>query len=251
MRAPGTPVYGNGAKATDGGFDMFYSRRMILRANLPRLRELAAAADRVLDVGGWYQPFNLATHVIDLQPYETRRRHEAIDPQDVERFGAQSWQVADVCAAPWPYPDKFFDFALCSNLLEDVRDPIAVCSELNRVSRAGYIETPSRVREIFAKTRFARLRALGGALPEIGFYHHRWFVEGNGAHLRFTAKTTALSEDRASYLTRRDIGRKLSEAESGLGLFWDVGFTYEEVFADARDDYPRFRREALARLTAR
>jgi hypothetical protein len=224
---------------------------MILRSNLPRLRQLAGAAERVLDVGGWYQPFNLATHVIDLMPYATRRTHEALDPEDAGRFTADTWLAADVCRAPWPYPDSFFDFAVCSHLLEDVRDPIAVCGELNRVARAGYVETPSRLREIFSKQRLFGLRALSGGLPEIGHYHHRWFVEADGAHLRFTAKTAALAEDRRHYLTRCDLGRKLTEAESGLGLFWEGGFTYEEVFADPREDYPVFRREALARLTNR
>jgi ubiquinone/menaquinone biosynthesis C-methylase UbiE len=224
---------------------------MILRSNLPRLRELTGAAERVLDVGGWYQPFNLATDVIDLNPYATRRVHEALDPEDPERFGEASWVVADVCVPPWPYPDKHFDFVVCSNLLEDVRDPVAVCGELNRVARGGYIETPSRLREIFSKERLFALRAWRGNVPEIGFYHHRWFVEADGAHLRFTAKTAALTEDRRHYLTRGDVGRKLTEAESGLGLFWEGGFTYEEVFADPRSDYPEFRRKALARLGAR
>ena len=59
---------------------------MILRSNLVRLRKAANAAARVLDIGGWYQPFNLATHVVDLLPYTTRRQHEALDPQDAERF---------------------------------------------------------------------------------------------------------------------------------------------------------------------
>lgn len=227
---------------------MLYSRSMILRSNLPRLRALASAKGRVLDVGGWYQPFNLATHVIDLCPYETRRVQEALDPEDAERFGGATWQAGDVCAPPWPYPDKFFDFVLCSNLLEDVRDPLAVCRELNRVGRAGYIETPSRLREIFAKSAPGPIGRWRGRAPEIGFYHHRWFVEVDHMHLRFTAKTAALVEHRRQYLTRRDIGRKLSEAESGLGLFWEDGFTFEEVFADARTDYPEFRRKALAAL---
>jgi hypothetical protein len=230
---------------------MLYSAGMILRSNLPRLRELAGTAERVLDIGGWYQPFNLATHVVDLMPYATRRVSEALDPEDTERFSAETWLVADVCRTPWPYPDRSFDFAVCSHLLEDVRDPIAVCAELNRVARAGYIETPSRLREIFSKKRLAGLRALRGAVPEIGFYHHRWFVEAEGSRLRFTAKTAALGEDRRHYLTRGDLGRKLTEAESGLGLFWEGGFTYEEVFADPRDDYPEYRRRALARLVAR
>ena len=229
---------------------MLYCARMILRSNLPRLCESARAAALVLDVGGWYRPFNLATHVIDLLPYETRRAHEALDPEDPERFSGANWAVADVCAPPWPYPDKFFDFVICSHLLEDVRDPLAVCAELTRVGRAGYIETPSRVREIFAKRRRFSLRPRRGSVPEIGFYHHRWFVEAEGSHLRFTAKTAALAEDRRQYLTRGDIGRKLTEAESGLALFWQGGVTCAEMFADPHDDYLKFRSRALAQLRA-
>lgn len=211
------------------------------------MRECALGAARVLDLGGWYQPFNLATHVIDLCRYDTRRLQDSLDPEDRERFSAGGWVVADVCVTPWPYADKFFDFVVCSNLLEDVRDPLAVCRELNRVGRAGYIETPSRLREIFSKQRLFPPRALGN-MAEIGFYHHRWFVEAEGTHLKFTAKTTALLEDRRQYLTRRDVGRTLTETESGLGLFWQGGLTFEEAFVDLRADYAAFRRKALARF---
>ena len=221
---------------------------MILRSNLPRLRQCALAAERILDVGGWCRPFNLATHVIDLCPYDTRRAHDALDPEDAERFTAATWTVADVCAPPWPYPDKQFDFVLCSHLLEDVRNPISVCRELNRVARAGYIETPSRLREIFAKSAPGPFGRWRGRAPEVGFYHHRWFVEAAGTHLRFLAKTAALMERHENYLTQRGLGRKLAEAESGLGLFWVGGFTYEEVFADPRVEYPDYRRKALAAL---
>ena len=224
---------------------------MILRSNLQRLREVAGGAERVLDIGGWYQPFNLATHVFDLMPHATRRMKEALDPQDAERFTEATWLVGDACAPSWPYHDKFFDFVVCSHLLEDIRDPISVCREIVRVGRAGYVETPSRLREIFAKRRAFSLRSWLGETPEIGFYHHRWFVELDGTHLRFTAKTAALGEHRRHYLTRGDVGRKLTEAESGIGLFWEGGFTCEEVFVDPRDDYPAFRRQALARLAAR
>jgi len=221
---------------------------MILRSNLPRLRERARASARILDVGGWYQPFNLATHVIDLCPYESRRVHDALDPGDGERFSAATWVVHDVCSVPWPFLDKSFDFVVCSNLLEDVRDPISVCRELCRVGNAGYIETPSRIREIFAKERLFTLKSLTGNVPEIGFHHHRWFVEAEGPNLRFTAKTTALSENRKHYITRGDIGRKLSEQESALALFWIGEFTSEEVFTDLRTDYLSFRRKAMDML---
>ena len=126
---------------------------MILRSNLPKLREVGGRSACVLDAGGWYRPFNLATHVIDLNPYESRRVDDALDPEDDERFTADTWIVQDVCNSPWPFPDKTFDFVVCSHLLEDVRDPITVCRELCRVGKAGYIETPSRIREIFSKEK--------------------------------------------------------------------------------------------------
>ncbi len=221
---------------------------MILRSNLPELRRRSAAAARVLDIGGWFAPFNLATHVIDLGTYATRRRHDALDPEDEERFSAETWIVHDVCAAPWPFPDGFFDFSVCSHTLEDVRDPMTVCAELRRVSRAGYVETPSRMREIFAKQRFPRLMALFGRFPEIGFFHHRWFVECEGTHLRFTAKTTAIGERPDRYLTRGALGRKLSEHESGLGFFWSGTLTAAEVMCDLPEDYAAYRRLTLAAL---
>ena len=61
---------------------------MILVSNLPRLKEISAASEKVLDVGGWHNPFNLATHVIDIMPYATRRSQEALDPENAERFTA-------------------------------------------------------------------------------------------------------------------------------------------------------------------
>ena len=221
---------------------------MILRSNLPRLREISKAAPRVLDVGGWYQPFNLATHVIDKQPYQTRRVWEALDPDDAERFSAGTWTVQDVCDSSWPFPEKYFDFAVCSHLLEDVRDPLAVCRELCRVAKSGYIETPSRLREIYSKQRWFTLKSLFGSIPEIGFSHHRWFVEVDGLHLRFTPKTSAIVQDRRHYLTRGQIGRKLTEQESGLSFFWETAFTFEEAFVDVCDDYTAFGRRALTAL---
>ncbi len=227
---------------------------MILASNTPKLCERAAGAARVLDLGGWYRPFNLATHVMDLQPWATRRSAEALDPGNAERFTEATWLIHDACQPPWPWPDKFFDFVFCSHLLEDVRDPLAVCAEMSRVGHAGYVETPSRLREIYSKKRGFRLAQMLGRPPEIGFYHHRWFVEPAGvapdgaSRLAFTAKTAAVYLDPAMYLTRADVGRKLTEAESGLGIFWEGAVLAEERFVDLRDDYRAYRRDALAML---
>jgi SAM-dependent methyltransferase len=223
---------------------------MIARSNLPRLRDVARSSARVLDVGGWFLPFNLATHVLDIGSFETRHKEDALDPEDEERFSAETWVIHDACIEPWPFPDKFFDFAICSHLLEDVRDPLAVCRQLRRVAKSGYLETPSRLREIYSKKLFFRLRSLLGKIPEVGFYHHRWFVEAEGSHLRFTEKVAGLLEDSAFYLTRAQVGRRLTEQESALAVWWENDFTFEEVFVDPRRDYPQFRRKALQQLKA-
>lgn len=222
---------------------------MIITSNLPKLVSTALAHSRVLDVGGWWRPFNCATHVIDVMPHETRRSFDALDPENAERFDASTWAMHDVCREPWPYSDKFFDFAVCSHLLEDVRDPIAVCDEMIRVSRAGYIECPSRDREIFTKERFFTAKAAFGHIPEIGFRHHRWFVEIDGAHISFTVKDQHLLASRGNFLTRSDTGRKLTEQESGVALWWEEHFTYDEIIDHGRN-LAHYREDALRRLKA-
>jgi SAM-dependent methyltransferase len=223
---------------------------VILRRNLPEVAARARASERVLDVGGWYLPLNAATHVLDINPYATRG--QPLDPENSERFSAATWIVHDACVAPWPFPDKFFDFSFCSHLLEDVRDPLGVVRELSRVAKSGYAETPSREREIFAKERWAALAARCGHPPEVGFYHHRWFVEADASHLRFLAKTAEVTRDPGYYITRSSLGRKMREEESGIGIFWDGAITAEETIIidadEARRDLRRFRESVLARL---
>jgi len=224
---------------------------MILFSNLPQIFDRARAGTRVLDVGGGRHPLNLATHVLDLMPYADTGAHGALDPQNERRFTPETWINHDVCTEPWPFPDKFFDFAFCSHLLEDVRDPIAVCRELIRTSKSGYIETPSRTREIFAKARFFELRALAGAMPDVGFNHHRWFVEIDGTHVTFTAKDQRLLNRRDRFITRGDLGRKMTEIESGVALFWQDSFTFEEAFIDdAGTALDAYRDAALMQLRA-
>jgi len=144
--------------------------------NIPRVIKEMAQATHSLDIGGWYRPLRSATHVLDINPFETRLQHAAYDPRLPERHGPETWLQRDICDhTPWPYPDKFFDFAVCSHVLEDIRDPIWVVSEMTRVSKAGYVETPSAVGELltsatFAEYLFDRRNTVGGS-------HHRWLVE--------------------------------------------------------------------------
>src|SRR6478672_9655485 len=94
------------------------SRRRIIE----KLRE----DDVVLDVGGWASPFPRADWVLDLQPYETRGLYGYDEEQFAEeRFDADTWITRDICDCdPWPFEADQFDFVICSQTLEDIRDPI-------------------------------------------------------------------------------------------------------------------------------
>lgn len=222
---------------------------MILRSNITKLQHTCRNLPKVLDVGGWHNPFNLATHVLDIMPYQSRRTHEALDPEDGERFSEETWLVYDACAGDWPWPDDYFDFSICSHTLEDVRDPIVITSELARVSKAGYIEVPSWAREIFIKDRFWRLRMVAGRSPEIGFPHHRWLCELNDGELHFYQKDSNISLNRRNYISRSDLGRKkLAENEAGIGIFWTDTVAAREIIVTSDTLLAEKRTQVLQQL---
>ncbi len=46
-----------------------------------------------------------------------------------------------------PFADGAFDYVICSHVLEHVEEPTLLISELMRVAKRGYIETPSEIAE--------------------------------------------------------------------------------------------------------
>lgn len=46
-----------------------------------------------------------------------------------------------------PFPDKSFDYVICSHIFEHMDDPKAFAKEVMRVGKAGYIEVPSDLSE--------------------------------------------------------------------------------------------------------
>ena len=48
----------------------------------------------------------------------------------------------------FPLKDKSFDFSICKHVLEHVKDPRVFLSEVERISRRGYIETPNEIAEV-------------------------------------------------------------------------------------------------------
>jgi SAM-dependent methyltransferase len=219
----------------------------VLEANVRRLMSELSERDRVLDVGGWACPFNRAQWILDAEPYETRGYYATFgglrfQGPDVEWFTKQTWVQRDICdRAPWPFPDRFFDVAVCSHTLEDIRDPLWVCSELVRVARRGYIEVPSRASE----------SALGAERSgQAGLSHHRWLIDIDGHRIRFFPKYHMIHADWRFHLPAR-FRRRLTREASVQWLWWDDTFEFEEVtihgIGAQEAELERFAREVFPR----
>ena len=111
-----------------------------------------------------------------VSPCQCRCRSQSLQTRKIiyrdipERFTQNTWIQADFCRpAFWEtIGDNAFDFIIVSNTLEDVRDPLYLCSQIIRCGKAGYIEVPSKFREcakITATDSFA------------GYDHHRSIIE--------------------------------------------------------------------------
>lgn len=194
----------------------------MLETNVDVLLNHLEPTASVLDVGGWYIPFNRADSVVDLMPYETRGRGQGPGP---ERFDSESWVQLDVCREPLPFEDKSFDFAVCSHTLEDIRDPIFLCSELNRVAKAGYIETPSLIAELTFGIESKRYA---------GWYHHRWLVTMQNDRITFRHKPHLIHGNWRYHLPKR-MARSLTPAERVTWMLWEGSFGSLERVELAKD----------------
>jgi SAM-dependent methyltransferase len=92
----------------------------------------------VLEVGSGGSPYFRANVLIDAYA-ETRERHWA--PFITDRPSVLGMGEA------LPFRDKSFDFVIASHVLEHSADPEHFLRELQRVAKAGYIETPDAFME--------------------------------------------------------------------------------------------------------
>ena len=98
----------------------------------------------VLDVGSGGNPHPRADVLIDRL---SGAEHRGGDPMLIDRPAI----IGD--ATKLPFKDKSFDYVIASHVLEHMPDPEVFLSELQRVSKAGYIETPNFICERFIPSR--------------------------------------------------------------------------------------------------
>lgn len=97
--------------------------------------------DLVLEIGSGDRPRPRSNILVDRYPADSTERAGG----EAVQIDARPFVVADGMALP--FKDKSFDYVITSHTLEHVPDPRKFVSELMRVARAGYIETPSELSE--------------------------------------------------------------------------------------------------------
>lgn len=102
----------------------------------------------VLEVGSGGNPYPRANVLLDAFEDTVERYHAPLVKDRPMVYGL---------VERMPFKDKVFDFVIASHVLEHSPDPVAFLSELMRVSRAGYIETPDALCERLIPFRFHRL----------------------------------------------------------------------------------------------
>ena len=172
----------------------------------------------VIDVGGSLFPLGRANAIVDFQPMRTDGDWKYWE-EDKRWHTAETWALMDICSGPLPFGDKEVDFLWCTETLEDVRDPLHVCREINRVARSGFITTPSRARESHSSQEGGRY---GGQYT--GYMHHRWFCELINDVLVFTFKTPI------TWTVEEFRNEECWNWTLPLAFYWEGGFEFKENF---------------------
>jgi hypothetical protein len=102
--------------------------RLVWQAGLSR-------SARVLEIGSGHNPWPAATELCDRFPEDNTERSGPL------RRDTRPIHFAD--ATKLPFPSQSFDFIYCSHVAEHIEDIGAFFDEIQRVGKAGFIETPN------------------------------------------------------------------------------------------------------------
>lgn len=123
---------------------------------LSKLLNRLNITSNVIDVGCGKTPFPNATHVLDFTLENNSNLNQIKLDLDYEQF---------------PHIDNYFNFVYCRHTLEDIQNPHNAFNEFTRISKCGYIETPSPLIEM--------MRGAEVGSEYRGYIHHRYFVWSN------------------------------------------------------------------------
>ncbi|MBW1800195.1 MAG: hypothetical protein JRJ85_05630 [Deltaproteobacteria bacterium] len=130
----------------------------------------------VIDIGGALNPWcdEFVTTYVDINEVSTKREvliGNFMEEAFWEGIRGRSW-----------------DFAICTHVLEDIRDPLFLVKKILRIVDAGFIAVPNKHTELSPVES-----------PQYpGYYHHRWIFTLEGQVLRAIAKLPLLGYYRSA-----------------------------------------------------
>ncbi len=123
--------------------------------------------DKVVDIGCGNFPFSRADVLVDSNLKDNSERDNMPIPADGRELVEAN--AEDLSC----FKDKQFNISIASHILEHVKDPIKACNELMRISKQGYIETPTILFEFLYGVMFK---------PKP---YHNWTISSDGNKLIF------------------------------------------------------------------
>ena len=138
----------------------------------------------VLEVGSGHRPYPHSDVLVDKFLSDEQREGRL-------RTGGRPLVICDL--ETLPFRNQAFAYAIAAHVIEHVHNPPQALEELERVARAGYIETPSALMEHIEPHR----------------EYHLWSVLLEGSELVFAPKDPQAASFH-QHLTNRLIQRNLS-----------------------------------------
>jgi len=177
---------------------------------------------KVLQVGGSRQPFRRANVVIDPRPWAERSKTNSWVQTIPEYFSERTWFTQPLEETPWPFADEEFDYVIVDDAIVSTRDPIAVCREMERVAKRGYIEFPNVVAQ--------HLRGVEDP-NYTGYINHRWFADVVDNAIRFSYKHPSVHVKKDFWIDNPKLPVQpwINPKKAVEGLFWDASLqSYED-----------------------
>lgn len=172
------------------------------------------ALGRAIDVGCGANPVIGCDAYIEPWPDQAFSRSGGRVPEEIRD------RLTITAIEKMPFEDGAFDFSYCRHVLEHVEDPFAAIHELQRISKAGYIETPSYWNEI-----------------AFGKPYHKWLVLLLDGDLVFIRKNEAMTSPFGDFLVRAfegsEEGRSLRSKRNDIfinALRWSGTIPFKVIY---------------------
>lgn len=162
----------------------------------------------VVELGPGNRPFSLSTDFVGRDPTQSRDGYKGFFHQ------------LNLSNDELPFDDGSVAFLYCRHTIEDLDDPEWCLSEIRRVAKAGYIETPSPICEL-TRGVDAERASTGKRPPWRGYHHHRSIVWDSNGTLAVVGKFPFI--ECVDFGTQDEV---FSDLLNGGPLYWNTYFAW-------------------------